>query len=265
MKSLTLENKWILITGASSGLGEQIAYQAAKQKANLILIARRGVQLKRVSDNCHHIGAQTVIHKSVDLAKLSEIDEFIDQLREKGIVPNVLINNAGFGYNASFLETEITRIEAMWRVNVLALIYLSQQIALMQAEIREGHIINIASLAGKVPSPHSAVYGATKAAMISFSNSLRIELKPLNISVSTVNLGPIHTAFFDAFDPENIYLKKVEGLALDAEKVARKIIRLIYKPKRELNLPLILHWGSRLSQIFPAVSEKIISQFNIKN
>lgn len=262
---MTLENKWILITGASSGLGEQIAYQAAKQKANLILIARRSVQLKRVRDNCHHIGAQMVIHKSVDLTRLSEIDELLDQLRKSDIVPDVLINNAGFGYNAPFLATEMTRIEAMWRVNVLALIYLCQQIALMQAEIGKGHIINIASLAGKVPSPYSAVYGATKAAVISFSSSLRIELKPLNILVSTVNLGPMHTAFFDAFDPENIYLKKVEWLALDAEKVAQKIIRLIHKPKRELNLPLILHWASRLAQIFPAVSEEIISQLNIKN
>ena len=86
-------------------------------------------------------------------------------------------------------------IRNMFEVNVLGMMVLTQQVAIQMAEQKHGHIINVASIAGKIATPKTAVYSATKFAVLGFSNALRLELKPLGINVTTVNPGPIETAF----------------------------------------------------------------------
>jgi Short-chain dehydrogenases of various substrate specificities len=107
----------------------------------------------------------------------------MDFLNIENIQVDVLINNAGFGHDEPFLETDFDLVLDLFKVNVLGLMYLTQKIAMNMLDQPKGQIINIASLAGKVSTPNYATYGATKGAVISFSNALRMELKAVNIQV----------------------------------------------------------------------------------
>jgi len=115
-------------------------------------------------------------------------------------------------------------------------------------------------LAGKVSTPKTAVYSATKGAVISFSNALRMELDPVNIRVTTVNPGPVDTPFFNQFDPDREYLQKMGYLVLKPEKIARKIVQNAGKNKREINLPLLLSGATHLYQLFPEIGDFILSR-----
>ena len=192
-----LKDKTILITGASSGIGEYVAYEAATKGANLVLCARREDKLRDVKSKCEALGAGTVYAIPLDLANPDSMDRLAKQLDEMTIRVDTLINNAGFGHSEPFVTTDFKLVQNMFQVNVLGLMYLTQQLALIMLEQGSGQIINVASLAGKTSTPNYATYGATKGAVISFSNALRMELKPHNIQVTTVNFGPVDTPFFD--------------------------------------------------------------------
>lgn len=123
----------------------------------------------------------------------------------------------------------------------------------------------IGSMAGKVATPKAAVYGASKHSIIGFSNGLRQELKPYGIHVTTVNLGPMDTNFFDTADPSGRYRQASARYMLQPDKVARKVISSIGKKKREINLPRWMSIGSKVYQLVPGVAEKLLGgQFNKK-
>lgn len=128
-------------------------------------------------------------------------------------------------------------------------------------ERNAGQIINVASLAGKVSTPKSTVYSASKHAVLGFTNGLRMELEGTNVHVTAVNPGPIKTNFFDIADPEGNYASKMERMILDPDYVASQVVNVIGKNKREVNLPFSLSLGARLYQWFPRLSEVIAGRF----
>ena len=168
---------------------------------------------------------------------------------------SVLINNAGFGLMEDFLDFDMDRAEAMFRVNVLGLMYATKYVATKMAERQVGAIINIASMAGKMATPKSTVYSATKFAVLGFSNALRLELKPLGISVMTVNPGPIRTEFFDKADKTHNYLNSLGNIVLDPEEVAYKIVSKIGTSRREVNLPYYMEVAHHLYEVFPHMAD----------
>ncbi|MFO8069839.1 MAG: SDR family oxidoreductase [Alkalibacterium sp.] len=258
MKSL--KDKVIWVTGASSGIGEALAYGLARKGATLILSARRKDQLERVKQECVERYDANVIVCPLDVSNLSEIDRVVDVLYSKLNKIDVLINNAGYGHSEKFLDYDFSKVENMFKVNVLGLMYLSQCVAKNMTEHKNGHIINIASIAGKIATPKSAVYSSTKFAVIGFSDALRLELKEDNIQVTTINPGPVDTAFFDKFDPKGSYLEKVAPLVLTPEVVAEKTIKIIGTKKREVNLPVMLEFSSRLYSLFPSTGDFLVDQ-----
>jgi hypothetical protein len=185
-----------LITGASSGLGEEFALQLAPAARHLVLVARREILLEKLAarilegfPNCR----VTVL--AADLAATSERDRLIATLAERGFVPDLLVNNAGLGDYGEFATAEWPKLEAMLRVNVEALTHLAH--ALVPGMIRAGRgaVVNVSSLASLLPIPDFAVYAATKAYVTSFSEALRIELREHGIPVLAVCPGPVHTGF----------------------------------------------------------------------
>ena len=124
-------------------------------------------------------------------------------------------------------------------------------------ESRKGHIINIVSMAGLIATSKSSLYSATKFAAIGFSNALRLELIPYGVYVTTVNPGPIRTGFFDQADPDGSYLKSVDRFLLEPDAVARKIVKIIGKNKRELNLPVLLNLAHKFYTLFPKLADKL--------
>ena len=124
-----------------------------------------------------------------------------------------------------------------------------------------GQIINVASLAGKVSTPNYATYGATKGAVISFSNALRMELKPHNIQVTTVNFGPVDTPFFENIEKNRREASAEGPLALSVSKAAKVVSNTIGKNKREVNRPLLLAVGAKMYVFVPAVGDYILMNF----
>ena len=110
-------------------------------------------------------------------------------------------------------------------------------------------------MAGKIATPKSSVYSATKAAVLGYSDALRLELKPLGISVMTVNPGPIRTKFFDKADKSGNYLEKINGIVLNPELVAEKIVHSIGTAKRELNLPFFFNIANVGYTLFPRLGD----------
>lgn len=251
----SLKDKVVWITGASSGIGEELAYGLAEKGAVLILSARRKEELERVKQACVERHDAKVIVCPLDVSDRSEIDRVMHILYSKLEKIDVLINNAGYGHTENFIDYDFDKVENMFKVNVLGLMYMSQQVATKMAESRSGHIINIASIAGKIATPKSAVYSSSKFAVIGFSDALRLELREHDVKVTTINPGPVDTAFFDTFDPEGSYLERVAPFVLTPEKVAEKTIAVIGTNKREVNIPKMLEVSSKFYSLFPVLGD----------
>ncbi len=250
-----LSGKTILITGASGGLGEEIAYEAAKKGARVLLCSRREEELSKISKKCSTLSGQKSDYFTLDISDFDDVQEKLDLVEANYPNIDVLVNCAGYGRFELFLDSDFRETVNMFQVNVLGLIYVTQKISLMMSLKGSGHIINIASQAGKMATPKSSIYAATKFSVIGFSNSLRLELKPLGISVTTVNPGPIKTPFFDIADPTGNYLTSLGSLALSPERLARKIVSSMGTYKREINAPFIMELGSKSYQLFPHVGD----------
>lgn len=254
----SLKDKIVWVTGASSGIGEELAYGLAEKGAVLILSARRKEELERVKQECIRRHGAQVIVCPLDVSDRGEIDRVLRILYSKLHKIDVLINNAGYGHTENFIDYQFSKVEDMFKVNVLGLMYMSQQVATRMAVQRSGHIINIASIAGKIATPKSAVYSSSKFAVIGFSDALRLELRKHNIKVTTINPGPVDTAFFDRFDPDGSYLERVAPFVLTPEKVAEKTIAVIGTNKREVNLPKILELSSKFYSLFPGIGDFLV-------
>lgn len=259
--SFSVRDKTILITGASSGIGEHVAYDLSTKGAKLVLCARRVDRLLAVQERCIELGATQVDVIRVDLGSPDSMDNLVNQLAIKAIDVDVLINNAGFGHSEPFISTDFQLVMKLFQVNVLGLMYLTQQLALNMLDQGGGQIINVASLAGKVSTPNYATYGATKGAVISFSNALRMELKPHNIQVTTVNLGPVDTPFFENIEKNRREASAEGPLALSVSKAAKVVSNTIGKNKREVNRPLLLAVGAKMYVFVPAVGDYILMNF----
>ena len=132
---------------------------------------------------------------------------------------------------------------------------LTRLVASQMIEQGHGHIFNIGSMAGKITTPKSAAYSATKAAVIAFSDGLRLELKPFNIFVTTVNPGPVATNFFEVADHSGSYLNSVKNMVLDPDKLAVEIVNTFNRRKREINRPRYMEFASVLYKMAPTVGD----------
>lgn len=185
--------KTVLITGASSGIGEACAHTFARENYNLILTARRLDRLEKLKqnlENSYKVNVQIlefdVRHKEETLHAINRIDSNID----------VLINNAGLSLGLDpFFDGNIDDWETMIDTNVKGLLYVSKAVANKMIAQKSGHIINLGSIAGKESYPNGNVYCSTKAAVDSLSKSMRMDLLPHGIKVTAIHPGAVETEF----------------------------------------------------------------------
>ncbi|KMM37926.1 SDR family NAD(P)-dependent oxidoreductase [Guptibacillus hwajinpoensis] len=257
----SLKNKVVLITGASSGIGRQLAIDLAKQGAKLILVSRSEVKLMEVKKQIELSGGYPPAVWTMDVGDGERVDDLLPKLLGEMPAVDILINNAGFGKFDSFVDADMKEIEAMFDVNVIGLMRFTSHVLPSMIDAGKGHIVNIASQAGKLATPKSSGYSASKHAVLGFSNSLRLEMKEHGIFVTTVNPGPIKTNFFDIADSSGTYTKNVEKMMLSPEKVSDEIISAIEKGKREVNLPGWMNAGAKLYHTAPGLVEKASGKF----
>ncbi|WP_240610673.1 SDR family NAD(P)-dependent oxidoreductase [Rubritalea profundi] len=192
----SLHYRSAMITGASSGLGEEFARQLAPCCDQMILIARREERLLGLASDLKELNPHLdVLHFAVDLIDRDARANFIQLIEDHGASPDLLINNAGMGDFGEFSKADWPKLEQMLELNVNALTHLTHALLPAMCEGGEGDIINVSSLASIIPIPDFAVYAASKAYVTSFSEALRMELKDHNINVLALCPGPVHTEF----------------------------------------------------------------------
>lgn len=187
-----------LITGASSGLGEEFAWQLAGRVKNMVLVARSADKMEALAKGLRdEFPEMAVTVCPADLSKSGERVSLSEKLAAEGVVPDLLVNNAGLGDYGEFVTAEWETLQTMLDVNIEGLTHLSHLFAPLMVKAGGGDILNVSSLASTLPIPDFAVYAATKAYVSSFSEALRIELKEAGVNVTHLCPGPVKTGFGD--------------------------------------------------------------------
>jgi short-subunit dehydrogenase len=184
-----------LITGASNGIGYELAKRFAQDRAGLVLVARSGEKLATVADELRSLGAPNVEVVVADLAGADSVPALLRELSVRRLEIDVLVNNAGYGQSGSFATTDRAAELGMIQLNIGALTALTKAILPGMLARGRGRILNVASIAGFLPGPFAAVYAATKAYVVSFSEALAEELAGTGVSVTTLAPGPTATGF----------------------------------------------------------------------
>lgn len=206
----------VLITGATNGIGYELALLFAEKKYNLVLTARNKeklLEMKLLIEKTHSSKCQIF---AADLSNLTEVEALVKTIKDSGIQIDMLVNNAGFGDFGLFIETSWEKELRMINLNITALTYLTKQFAKDMAARRKGRIMNLASTAAFMPGPLMSVYYATKAFVLSFSEALANELSDYGVTVTTLCPGPTESGFQAASAIENSRL--VKGRTLPSSK-----------------------------------------------
>jgi short-subunit dehydrogenase len=195
MNETKLKDKWALVTGASSGFGADFARELASLGCNLILTARREDRLERVAAEIgerYGVSAKTI---PMDLSKPEAPQELYDRIKAKGVLVDVLINNAGFGISGEFSQVEWSREWGMLQLNIMALTHLTKLFVRDMLARDLGYILNVASYAAYQPTPLFATYSASKSFVLNFSEALNYELRHTNVHCTAVSPGSVLTGF----------------------------------------------------------------------
>lgn len=208
-----------LITGASSGIGLELARIFAKEGHDTILVARSGDKLRELESELQRYGGQA---RSItaDLSRMEEADKVYRQLKEEGIAIEFLVDNAGFGDYGPFFQTDWNKEAMMIDLNVKSLTYMAKLFLKDMLPRRRGRIMNVASTAAFQPGPNMAVYFATKAFVLSFSEAISSELKGSGITVTALCPGLTDTGFIKTANMEGSRVVKIQKMPTSAE-VAR--------------------------------------------
>lgn len=224
-----LKGAVVVITGASSGIGEATAVAFARRHARLELGARRLERLNAVAERCRKAGATDVNVRLVDVGQKAQARAFIAAAIRDHERLDVLVNNAGVGWSGSTERMPEDKIDQLLATNIKGVINTTQAALPWMLERRRGVIINVASVAGFIPTPYSAVYSATKSAVMAFSHSLRGELSGTGVKVCVVYPGvTAGTEFFATSGGAAL------GPQYSAGWVANLIVRTARFPRRDV-------------------------------
>lgn len=244
------QGTWALVTGASSGIGEEFARQLAARRTNLILTARSEDKLRKLArDLVQRWGVQVRVIP-LDLGRAGGAERLCIAVDALGVVVDHLINNAGFGAAGRFTDTDAGRAAEMVHLNCEALTVLSRHFLAGMVERQRGGIIHVASLAGFQPVPFMAIYGATKAYVLSLSQALHEEVRSRNVRVLALCPGPVPTGF-QAVAGTKISVAGESLAVLTAEETVRRGLEA-YDQQKDVLVPGRANWvGAAASKFVP--------------
>lgn len=230
-----------LVTGASSGIGRDIARELAKRKYNIIAVARNEETLKELKKELEEMYKINVDIKAMNLADRNSCRNLYEDVKEKYGTIDVLVNDAGFGTCGNFIETDLNKELSMIDTNITALHILTKLFLQDMVKTDKGHILNVASIAGFMPGPLMATYYSTKAYVVRLTQSIRQELFMIHSKVKICALcpGPVKTNFNKVADV------KFNLLEANSKKVAKCAVRRMFM-NRILIFPSFTIWLGRL-------------------
>jgi NADP-dependent 3-hydroxy acid dehydrogenase YdfG len=226
-----IQGKVVIITGASSGIGEATAIELASKGAKLVLAARREDRLKKLQEEIQKNGGQA-IYKVTDVTSYEQMEELADYaLKEFGKI-DVLVNNAGVMPLSPVYQKKINEWDTMIDVNIKGVLYGIAAVLPSMRERKEGHIINVSSIAGQLVFPASSVYSGTKFAVRAITEGLRKEEFINNIRTTIISPGAVATELIEAISDLELKAKIVEEskVAIDPASIARAIAFAIEQP-----------------------------------
>ena len=255
-----MENKVAIITGASEGIGKAIAERFVREGACVALAARSEDKLRALAEQ---LGEGRALVVPTDVADPAQAERLVQQTVEKFGGIDVLVNNAGFGLYAPVHEMDWEHFREMWEVNFFAAIRLAR-LALPHLRQRRGAIVNISSVAGKIPLPYMGAYCASKFALNTISSSMRMELKQAGVRVVVVLPGRVATQFHIAAyrDGKNLpgVFQRRASQGVTAEKVADVALRALLRGSREVVVPVRLRVAMGLRALMPGVADFVLSR-----
>ena len=256
-------NKIVWITGASSGIGEALAYAFAKRGANLVLSARRVEELERVKANCNQPELVNIL--PMDLCKVEEMDAKVEWVISKNGKIDILVNNGGISQRSEAKDTELQVYRDIMEVNFFGTIHLSNLVMKHFLERNEGQFVVVSSITGIVGLPLRTAYTASKHAIEGFYKSLRTEIWKTNLRVLMVRPASIKTSIAkNALTGDGGKFNKADGVidnGISPESLAESIISAIEKNKNVLLAgPKDQQFIIRLQRFFPGLVFNILKK-----
>ena len=254
---MRFKNKIVVVTGASSGIGEQTCLDFAKRGADIVLLARSTSRMEAISKKIrenyqtHTLVIQCDVSKKVQVLSMSKkvFDEF-DHV-------DILVNNAGFAIFGSVKDLSIEEMEEQIKTNLFGAIYCTKAFLPQMLEQHSGHFVNVASIGASFSAPGVASYCATKYAMLGFSEGLKHELYDTGVDLTVVSPIMVRTPLFDHPSFEN-FSKFSTGISLSSETVAKAIIKASNSSRLEIVVPSVARAGIWFKQTFPYFINPIV-------
>ena len=248
-----------LVTGASSGIGEAVARLFAREGYRVSMGARRLERLQAVAQDIESAGGQSITIQS-DLTIFEDIQRLISETLDQFGQIDVLLNNAGFGRIKWLEELDpIEDIQAQIQINLITTILVAREVLPHMIQRREGHIINMGSMGGLVASPTYTIYSASKFGVRGFTEALRREVGVYGVHVSGIYPGAVNTEF-----KQHAGIDRKTGqttpasLRLEPEDVARAVLSVVRRPRRELIIPWQMRLTVWMNILFPGIVDRII-------
>jgi short-subunit dehydrogenase len=242
-----MKKGYALVTGASSGIGADLARELARAGHPILLTARRVDRLEALAAELRKNANVEVVVIAADLAAANAARTLHEAVTARGLDVEIVVNNAGYGMQGQFLDMDFDAVEAMFRVNIVALTHLTQLFARDLVKRGSGYVLNVASAAAFLPSPYVSAYAATKSYVLGFSEALRFELRGTGVSITTLYPGITTTEFNEV---AHVKTPPAMNLSiLSAAEVARIGARAMFARRRAVVPGLI----NKLNAIFSAV------------
>jgi short-subunit dehydrogenase len=251
---MNYSGKTAVITGASSGIGQECAEEFAKLQASLVLVSRDKNKLEETARKLSKYKTDILVCPC-DISDKEQVSQMSRAVLEKFGTIDILVNNAGFGIYGVIKDTTIEDIELQMATNYFGMVYCIKAFLPKMLEKKSGHIVNVASVAASFGIPAMASYCASKFAMLGFSESLYHELKGTGVGVTVVSPIMVKTNFFNnkSFDKMPRY-----STALNANTVAKAVVRAASSPRLEIVVPQLIRIAIWMKQTFPYLINPIV-------
>lgn len=250
---ISLKDKVVLITGASSGFGEDAAWLFAQEGCKVVLAARRIDRLRNLAAKIQDAGGEAIA-VPVDIVNPDEVDNMVQTAIDLYDRIDILFNNAGMGRVGWYEEHEPDRdIDLLIKVNLIGTMRVTRMVLPHMVARREGHIINMISVAGLISPPLITSYSASKFGLKAFNHSLRREVAPFGIKVSAIYPGPASTEFGSHVGKNAAYrsVRASLGGRLTSGYVAKRVLDVAKRPRKGLVIPWWFHFVIALETYFP--------------
>ena len=246
-----------LVTGATAGIGRAVAERFARAGIEVGILGERSAEVEETVAAIEEWGGKAFpVH--ANLLRREDVDGLIDRLEAEGKALDVLVNNAGIGLQADILDTREEDLRRLFEVNLFAAFLLSRDALRHMSARRSGHIVNVSSASGRRSLPGMSVYAATKAAMHSFSQALRVEAHPFGVHVSEILPMSVRTRFFQEATNRAGHAYEPGWRVLTAEALAEKIYHTLRHPAPEVYTSTLARMVLGLDALTPKLLDAAI-------